>query len=419
MGLLYLWYYYLIIGTILLTGKAIACKLLGMHHNHYQIGYSPTLCRFRLFDVTFSIGIVIPIPWLFKIYEIHDNEKRKPTPIWRKREYPFTKRLGGILGGFVMLYLIATILYAISYYTTNRVYLSIDNVNENGIYVDSTGYELGFRTGDEILKIEGKSYERFNDIKKIMLLNKAGHFTINRNDSVQELVIDSNKAIQEIISQKSELFYPVFAKYPLRVESVIPISYAYDAGIKKGDEIITVNNDTTFFYRDFAKSIQLNRNKAVQLGIRRNNSNDLIFMDVQKDEYGTIGINIEETLKRTNEKKSLLKSLNAGNVFMSNYFNQMCLIFGKEETVKRNGGFVTLGNVFPEPFPFLRRISIILLAYICIHIIPSPITDTRFLIALLLDQFIKLPQNASIWIGWIVLVPMVLYTSIMDLLKIF
>lgn len=417
MGLLYLWYFYLLIGTILLTGKAIACRLLGIQHNHYQIGYSPILFRFRIFDVTFSIGIVIPIPWLFKIYEIHGEEKKKPTPIWLRREFPFIKRFAGILSGMVLLYTLATILYALNHYTSKRVYLSADNVNENGIYVDSIGYKLGFRTGDKILKIEGKPYERFYDIKKIILLNRAEHFTISRNDSVQELVIDSHKAIQEIISHKGELFHPILAHYPLRVQSVIPISYAHDAGIKKGDEIITVNNDTVFYYRDFAKDIQSNQNKTVQLGIQRNNSNDLILIDVQKDEYGPIGISIKETLKRTNEKKSILNSLNAGNVFMSDYLKQMRLIFAKEETVKRNGGFVTIGNIFPEPFPFLRRLSIILLAYICIHIIPTPITDTRFLIALLLDQLIKLPQNAPTWIGWIVLVPLVLFASIMDILK--
>ena len=419
MGILYLWFYYLIIGTTLLIGKAIACKLLGIYHKHYQIGYSPSLFQFRLFDVTFSVGIIIPLPWLFKIYEIHNEEKRKPQPIWMRREHSFVKRLAGILGGLVLLYLVGTTLYGINFYSQDRTYLSAENAKENGIYVDSLGYELGFRNGDQIVQIEGKSFERFYDIKKIILLERAKRFSIIRKDSLQDLVIDSNKAIQEIISNNSELFYPVYAKYPLKIASVRSSSSAFDAGLQKGDEIITVNKDTVLYFRDFTSAIKTDDTNSVLLGIRRGNSNELIEKNVHKDPFGKFGIFIKETLPRTAEKKSVLESLNAGNHFISVYFKQMRMLFAGEEKVKQNGGFATIGNIFPEKMPFLKILSIVLLTYICIHIVPTPITDTRYMIALMIDQVIKLPKNAPNWIGWMVIVPMLLITSIMDLIRAF
>ena len=98
MALIYIWVSYIVIGTALLLGKAITCRLLGIYHNHYQIGFSPGFIEFRIFNVKLSIGIIVPLPWLFKTYEIHDNKKQAITPIWIRREVPTIKRIIAVIG---------------------------------------------------------------------------------------------------------------------------------------------------------------------------------------------------------------------------------------------------------------------------------------------------------------------------------
>ena len=87
------------------------------------------------------------------------------------------------------------------------------------------------------VKIEGKSDERYEDIKKAIILDKARQFTIIRGDSVQELTIYNEDAIHKLPNYHNKTFYPISSGFPLTIDSNL-----VDLSINK-DEII-VNNST-------------------------------------------------------------------------------------------------------------------------------------------------------------------------------
>ncbi|MBK3519567.1 PDZ domain-containing protein [Carboxylicivirga marina] len=419
MGLIYYWYGYLIIGSILLIGKAVSCRLAGIYHHHYQIGYSPKLFHIKLWGVTISIGIVIPFPGLFKIFEVHDEGLKKVRPIWMRREHSYLKRLFGISGGAFLIYLAALALNAFVHYNTQHTYISSDDVNANGIFVDSIGHELGFRNGDKILEINGQAYERFTDIKKSLLIDNARDFTVLRNDTVMKLSVTNEDAITDVFTNNARIFSPITIVYPFEIDEVKAGGYADDAGLIKGDQMVSINSDTILYFNDFSKCLKSFANSSVTIGIKRSTSDNILYRNITVSPNGTIGIYLKQSLPTTAEKKSIIQSLNAGNRYIAAYARQLKIIFSAHDESMKVGGFKSIGSLFPEQFHFARIISLMLLSYFCLLIIPTPVSDTRYLIALTIDQFIKLPQKAGKWIGWIVFLPLILIANAIDIIKVF
>jgi regulator of sigma E protease len=417
MGFIYYWYYYLIIGTILIFGKAITCRIAGIQHHHYQIGYSPCLFSFTAFNVKISIGIIIPFPWLFKIYEVHNNEKLIPTPIWRKREFSFAKRFFGMTGGVILLYLIAMVLFCFYDYSTKHPYLTVENVNKNGLYPDKLGVELGFRTGDKLISIEGKSVDRFDEFAKAIVIDDARHFTVDRNDSILEIIIANDDYINKILYNHSSVCSPIQAKAPIIIKSITPNSNAEVAGLTNGDKIVAVNNNAIYCVEELQVTLNNHANEYVTLEIISEKGQTPKNIDVLVDQNGKIGFYFDPTLEYTYEKKRLSQSLFAGNYFITQYLKQLknILFFKKVET-KKAVGFSRIGNLFPQPF--WKILALVLVSYIGLLIIPTPISDTRNVLALLIDQFIKLPPNAGRWLGWIFILVLIVLTSIADVLKV-
>lgn len=417
MKLIYIWLSYIIIGSVLLVGKAIACRLLGIYHKHYQIGFSPSFIEFSLFKVKFSIGIIVPLPWLLKTYEIHDNIKQRITPIWIRRELPTIKRIISIIGGVVFLYVISLLIYAVNFHTTKNTYLSLADVNKNGIYVDSLGAKLGLESGDKIVNVNGDSPDKFSDFILELYSNKIENLTLIRNDSLIEVKLDNEFSLSSRVAFENQIIYPIVAKYPLKVDSVLFGGGAYNSGLVVGDRIVSINGDTVFYYRDFVKALKQNNNDSILLGINRGEQNDLISLVVNTDYDGKIGVIIEQSLTYTTEDKTLIQSLNSGNVFIKNYLKQFKLLFIKKPEMRSIGGFQSIGSLFPQQREIWRIISMIMLVYICWSLIPTPITEGRYLLAILIDKFIRLPKNAPAWISLILFITLILVANFIDIMR--
>jgi len=419
MTLLYWWLSYVVIGATLLLGKAITCRLLGIFHNHYQIGFSPVVARFKLFQVTFSIGIIVPLPWLFKLYEIHDTAKQRITPIWMRREFSWIKRFSVIVGGLVFLYLVSISLQALNYYTTEHSYLSLDDVNKNGVYVDSAGMELGLRSEDKIIEFNGEKPERFSQLRSKLFTEDLKKLTLIRNDSILEIVPKSEEWIVSALTTGSRLVRPIRTIFPFKIDSVLIDGNAYHAGLQKGDAIVTLNDDTIYFFQDFAYAMGKHKNSVVRLGVKRSDQDGLLSLAVETNNNGMVGIMTESALHYSTEKNTLLGSLNSGNTFIADYLSAFKLIFAPKDELRTLGGFQSIGGLFPQQYKILQIISMMMLVYLCFSIFPTPITEGRYLVALLIDPMIQLPKNAPAWISWILLILLALLANLVDLMELF
>ena len=91
----------------------------------------------------------------------HLNEEPEE---WEFRSKPAWQRMIVMLGGIIFNVITGLIIFTVMTYSNGDTFLSKDEINKNGILALELGKEVGFQTGDKILKINGNDWERDSDL---------------------------------------------------------------------------------------------------------------------------------------------------------------------------------------------------------------------------------------------------------------
>ena len=98
------------------------------------------------------------------IDESLDKEQLKqPVQDWEFRSKPAWQRLIVMIGGVTMNVILGIAIYTMTLLTFDKEYLSVDSVTD-GIYAFDLGKQLGLQNNDKIIAIDGKPFERFEEL---------------------------------------------------------------------------------------------------------------------------------------------------------------------------------------------------------------------------------------------------------------
>src|SRR5690606_16646287 len=126
-------------------------------------------------------------------------------------------------------------------------YIANSEVKDGISVINPVGEEIGFKTGDKILKLDGQEIEKFNDVQYNLLFAK--NVTIERNGEAKEInlpidlidkMLDGEKA--PIIGLRLPFVVGGFADESLNKET-----------LKKGDVILSINGEKTKYREDIEK----------------------------------------------------------------------------------------------------------------------------------------------------------------------
>lgn len=283
----------LILGLSILVGlhelgHLIAAKVFGMRVEQYSIGFPPKIFGFKYGETEYSLGAV-PLGGFVKISgmvdESLDTDKlaEEPKP-WEFRSKPAWQRLIVMMGGIIVNVVTGIIIFIALLYTYGDDYLPATEA-KNGIVAHKLAQEVGLKTGDKILKINGKSFNDYHEISgKEIMFTKDSYYTVQRNDSTFDVSIPNN-LIGSVNKRKGEYIDPLPVT-TFAVDTILPPSKpdfferiglseakdtvpAFKAGLKTGDKIISVNGAPINFYHEFQDVINQNVNKEVSLKIER------------------------------------------------------------------------------------------------------------------------------------------------------
>jgi regulator of sigma E protease len=207
---------------------------------------------YLFFDVKFSLfkkkigETVYGIGWLplggyvkiaGMIDESMDREQmaKDPEP-WEFRSKPAWQRLIIMLGGVTVNFLLAWAIYAMLLYSNGDTYIPADSL-KYGIVVDSVGEQLGLRTGDKILSVDGKKTKKFNEAVLDVIL--GDEVTVQRDG--QEITIPISDEGKALIFATQGRNFMSYRQKPIIAE-VVEGSPAETAGLKAGDEILAVES---------------------------------------------------------------------------------------------------------------------------------------------------------------------------------
>jgi regulator of sigma E protease len=294
-------------------GHLLAAKAFGMRVEKYSIGFPPKIWGKKIGETEYSFGL-IPLGGFVKISGMIDESldtdslSEEPEP-YEFRAKPAWQRLIVMMGGIIVNVITGVIIFIVLTFSQGETYISKDEVNKNGIVAYELGEEIGFRTGDKVVNVNGQDFEKFRDlISGDVLLGTDAFYTVERKG--EQVRIDlPNDFIDRVADQdKSSIF--ISFRTPFVIGRLAEGYPAADAGLQIGDKFVSINGESIQFYDEFQKIAKANAGEALDVVIERDGSQK--NMEVWVNEQGQLGFNAQLLIERSKVDYTFGESLTKG-----------------------------------------------------------------------------------------------------------
>jgi regulator of sigma E protease len=354
----------LILGLSILVGlhelgHLLAAKMFGMKVEQFSIGFPPKIFGVKYGETEYSIG-AIPLGGFVKISGMIDESldmesmSKEPQP-WEFRAKPAWQRLIVMAGGIIVNIIVGILIFVAIVYTKGERYLPASEI-KYGIVANELAEEIGLQTGDKILKVNGQTFEKFDDLRSMdVLLSSDSYYTVERNGEILDIPIP-NDFIETLSDNKEKGLFlePIM---PFEVGKIAPGSEAEKIGLKPGDRIVSMNNQPVKFFHEYREIAQQTRGKEIPVGIRRNG--ETINKKVNMSQDGTLGFYSVPLLKDSVMTYSLVEAIpigakNAFNVVYANIQGFGKIFRGEVSASKSVGGPIMIAQIFGGTWDWLN-----------------------------------------------------------------
>ena len=284
-------------------GHFIPAKLFKTKVEKFYLFFDPwfSLVKKKVGETEYGIGW-LPFGGYVKIAgmvdESMDTEQlKKPAEPWEFRSKPAWQRLIIMLGGVTVNFFLAWFIYSsLSYFKGETFH---DNAKfENGVAVSDAGQKMGLKTGDKILKIDGKPAERMETSTINMLF--ANNATVLRDGKEVTFPINEDGVAAVLAQSEAKAYFS--PRFPAVIDSLFQNGTAKAAGLLKGDKIVGVNGKPIAFFDELGPELDKYKNQNISLDIERNNAPQKI--DVKVDNKGKIGFSTDTNVAQKEFEKS-------------------------------------------------------------------------------------------------------------------
>ena len=364
--------------------------------------------------------------------ESFDTEmlSREPQP-WEFRSKPAWQRLIIMLGGVTVNFILGFLLFGMVLWYWGEQYLPAKNV-KNGIYASELGQKLGFQTGDQVVSIGKEPFVKFNDRSVIqeIVFNDAKKVTVIRNGQQQSFTVPQ-ESVTWLTSYKNKnesIFEP---RLPFVIAGVGKDTPAEKVKLQEKDTIVAINGTPTQYFDEFIPIAKANKNKAVELTIRRKGETLTVPITLTKEgQIGAFRASPAYFFELESQKYSLGQAMPLGFKYGVDFLAKQVKAFGKmfKGEIKASeslGGFGTIGSMFGSEWiweRFWRMTAILSLILGFMNLLPIPGLDGGHVIFLLFEMITgrklsdKFVERATM-IGFVLLMALVLYSNGLDIIR--
>ncbi len=322
---------------------------------------------------------------------------------WEFRSKPAWQRLLIMVGGVLVNFITALVIYAAVLFTWGETYVPVRNMTY-GFKFNEQAKHLGFRDGDILLATDTKTFTRF-DGNVYRDLSEAHSAKVLRNGQEVNIAMPGNLNMLEMIKQQPRF---VDVLVPSKVDSVVPKSAADVAGIKAGDMIIGMNGKSFETVNDFsivrgsmddvlaqASPADSARLRNATIVVKRTVSNQVDTLKLTLDSKYMLGVAwynpLQHDYKSVTRHFGLFESIPAGvthgwNVLVG-YVDDLKYLF-TADGAKSVGSFGAIGSLFPTTWDWCRfweLTAFISLMLAFMNILPIPALDGGHVFFLLVE----------------------------------
>ncbi len=248
-----------------------------------------SLLKIKKGDTEYGIGW-FPLGGYVKIAgmvdESMDKEQLKaPAEPWEFRSKPAWQRLIVMMGGIIVNVVVGILIFIGLIYFMGDQFVLNKYVNENGgVQALGLAEQLGIKTGDKIIKINGKSFEYFDDVAKAdALLSQNASYTVLRGDQQLEIAIPTN--FIENFNKKEAQGNFLLPRRILVIESIAKNTIAEKVALKPGDQIVEVEGKSILYQDELSDAIKNLKGDTLHFKAKRG-MQVLAFNELFKNQKG-------------------------------------------------------------------------------------------------------------------------------------
>lgn len=294
-------------------GHYIAAKIFKVRVEKFYLfmdaGFS--LLKKKIGDTEWGIGW-LPIGGYVKlsgmIDESMDTEQMKqPAQPWEFRSKPAWQRLIIMLGGIFVNIVLAITIYTIMFSTVGQKYIATDVVQKKGLSFTQVGKDVGFINGDKIISVDDQPVQnKFNRLIIDVLLSDK--LIVERNGQPKELKLSDESKAKILGTEGKNFMMPRIEGF--KIDSILPKSAAFNAGLKVDDRITSVDGKTFKYYDEFTNLLSNKANDSIALVVIRNNNT--VNLKAKLDKDSKLGFRPKLTLANDKEKFEVVNKLSFG-----------------------------------------------------------------------------------------------------------
>ena len=298
----------LILGLSILVGlhefgHFFFAKLFKIRVNKFYIFFDflfplPNVANFALFkkkigETEYGLGW-FPLGGYVQIDGMVDETQEAsalsgPPKPWEFRAKPAWQRLLVMLGGIIVNIITGVVIFVALATANGYNYIPVSEVNKDGIVAGELGRAAGLQTGDKIVNVNGRPVHDFRqDVIGPALVDSDTYFTVERNGQQKTVGIPNDLAGKMARDRSMERFVGTFMRFDSvgevatpqeksgfaalkeRISGPVTESFpAWEAGLRGGDKIVSINGKPVTYYHDFTRILGENAGKTVTMAIDR------------------------------------------------------------------------------------------------------------------------------------------------------
>ena len=396
-------------------GHFLFAKIFKVRVEKFCLFFDPwfTLFKFKpkKSDTTYALGW-LPLGGYVKISgmidESMDTEQMKqPVKPWEFRAKPAWQRLFIMIGGVLVNFLTALVIYAMVLFTWGDTYVPLRNMTD-GLKYNEMAQSVGFRDGDIPLRTDAVELERM-DGDMFRAISEAHSVTVLRDGKEVTFSLPGDLSLLEMLKDQ-----PRFAEVlmPSRIDSVTAGGVAEKAGIRAGDELIGYNGQAFSTWNEYAvvrgsiadvlaqgNAADSMKMRQAALVVRRAETGmtDTLNVMLGKDYKLGIAWNLPTATRYESVTRTygFFESFPAGAVHgwkvLTGYVDDLKYVF-TAEGAKSVGSFGAIGSMFPAVWDWQRfweLTAFISLMLAFMNILPIPALDGGHVFFLLIEVIMR------------------------------
>ena len=363
---------------------------------------------------------------------------------WEFRSKPAWQRLLIILGGILVNFIGALVIFTMLLWHWGQDTLPLRNVTD-GLYYSEVLQGEGFQQQDRILTINGAEPEYLSDVVQAIIIEGKRDVVVLRGADTVALTMSEDLGTRYLALQNEfdkaerekkradrtyqKKHYTFIAEWiPCVVDTVLPDNAAYFAGIQKGDSIVAIAGVPTPSYYQMTEELQHHPCDSITVDYYRAGEPHTAHLFL--GDQCKLGIAARIDFKFEHTDYTFWQAIPAGIKYgwdiLAMYVKQFRLVFTKEGA-QSLGGFGAIGSMFPTSwswYAFWHMTAFLSIILAFMNFLPIPALDGGYILFLLVeiitrrkpsDKFLEKANEIGFWL----LIALLIFANGNDILKIF